>query len=525
MEKGGDKLKKISVINPTESYQYNKKRVAAYARVSSNTDEQLQSLVAQTAHYKQYIQSNTDWEFVDVYYDEGISGTSLKNRNGLKRLISDCEKGLVDLIITKSISRFARNTVDCLNLVRRLLVYDVPVIFEKENIRTDEMDSELMLSILAELAEQESRSISENSKWSIRKKFQNGTYIISQPPYGYVNQGGNMVIVPDEAQVVLDIFNWTLQGDSTETIAEKLNARGLQTKRHKDWQASTVRGVIKNEKYIGDVLFQKTYVDDNYHKHINHGDKDSYYMTGHHEAIITREVYQKANQILKQRASEKGNVADKGKYTKRYGFSGRVVCGECGGKFKRRTHTLPNRKYIAWCCMTHINNKEQCAMKYVADEKLKVAFLMMVNKLIFSKDIILKPLYHKLETWTGLEHDIDYQEMKNKLGVIKHKIEDSEQLYQQGYLNQTIYQNMQTKLFEERDHLINQMNQLEQNDVDMMTIQSQLKELITTLNKKEYLTEYDDNLFTSMVDTIKIVSREKVQFILKCGLTLEERVI
>lgn len=192
-------MKKVYPISPVERVTGHKIRVAAYARVSSDTEEQLESLQAQMEHYESYIRSNENWEFVEVYVDEGLSGTKLKNRVGLNRLIDDCEKGLVELIITKSISRFARNTVDCLNLVRKLLTYDVAILFEKENIKTDEMEGEFILSILAELASNESKSISENEKWSIQKRFQDGTYIISYPPYGYRNNNGVMEIVPQES--------------------------------------------------------------------------------------------------------------------------------------------------------------------------------------------------------------------------------------------------------------------------------------------------------------------------------------
>lgn len=214
-------MKRITKIEENKALSTKKKiRVAAYCRVSTASDEQLISLEAQKAHYEDYIKSNDEWEYAGLYYDEGITGTKKECRDGLLSLVDACEKGMVDLVITKSISRFSRNTTDCLELVRKLLDLKVTVIFEKENINTGAMESELMLSILSSLAESESVSISENSKWSVQKRFQNGTFIISYPPYGYKNEDGEMVIVPEQAEVVKQIFADTLAGKSTHAIAK-----------------------------------------------------------------------------------------------------------------------------------------------------------------------------------------------------------------------------------------------------------------------------------------------------------------
>ena len=225
-------MKKITKIEVSESSVYKEKlKVAAYCRVSTASDEQLISLEAQKAHYERYICANDKWEYVGLYYDEGITGTKKEIRSGLLSMIADCEDGKIDFIITKSISRFARNTTDCLEMVRKLTDLGISIFFEKENINTGAMESELMLSILSSLAESESVSISENSKWSVQKRFQNGTFIISYPPYGYENDNGTMVIVPEQAEVVKEMFAACLAGKGTHAIAKELNARGLKTKR------------------------------------------------------------------------------------------------------------------------------------------------------------------------------------------------------------------------------------------------------------------------------------------------------
>ena len=202
-----------------------KLRVAAYCRVSTGSDEQLVSLQAQKSHYEAYIKANPEWEYVGLYYDEGISGTKKENRTELLRMLSDCENKKIDLIITKSISRFARNTTDCLEMVRKLLDLGIYIYFEKENINTQSMESELMLSILSGLAESESISISENNKWAIQRRFQNGTFKISYPPYGYDNIDGQMVVNPEQAEIVKYIFAEVLSGKGTQKIADDLNQR------------------------------------------------------------------------------------------------------------------------------------------------------------------------------------------------------------------------------------------------------------------------------------------------------------
>lgn len=295
-------MKTVTKINQVESMLIRKKRVAAYCRVSTDNIDQLLSLDTQKQHYENYIKSNPEWEYAGLYYDEGISGTKKDKRDGLKALINDCEKGLIDLVLTKSISRFSRNTTNCLELVRQLLKYDVCIQFEKENINTGSMESELMLAILASMVKDESVSISENSKWSIKRRFMNGTFIIGYPPYGYANVDGEMIIVPEQAEVVRNIFADTLNGKSTHSIAQELNRQGIPTKKGGNWTASTINGIINNEKYTGDVLFQKTFTDDNFNRHSNKGDCDQFLCKDHHEAIVSHETFDKANEVLKQMA-------------------------------------------------------------------------------------------------------------------------------------------------------------------------------------------------------------------------------
>ena len=329
-------MKRITKIEATASSSAKKLRVAAYARVSTGSDDQLISLEAQKNHYESFIKSRRDWEFAGLYFDEGISGTKMAKRDGLLSLISDCERGLIDYILVKSISRFSRNTVESIETVRKLYSMGIYIFFEKEDIDTGKMEGELLLSILSSLAESESRSISENSIWGVQKRFRNGTFKISYPPYGYDNVDGKMVVIPEQGEIVKWMYEQVLAGVSAYQIAKELNEKGIATKRNGKWTRGTVLKIIRNEKYTGDTIFQKTYTDDAFTRHVNRGEKDQFYAQDHHEALISREDFELANEILDKNGQEKGIAEDVFKYQNRYVFSKKIICGECGAIWRRK---------------------------------------------------------------------------------------------------------------------------------------------------------------------------------------------
>lgn len=519
-------MKRITKIEENKALSNSKKiRVAAYCRVSTASDEQLISLDAQKAHYEDYIRSNDEWEYAGLYYDEGITGTKKECRDGLLSLVNACEKDLVDMVITKSISRFSRNTTDCLELVRKLLDLKVTVIFEKENLNTSTMESELMLSILSSLAENESVSISENSKWSVQKRFQNGTFIISYPPYGYKNENGEMVIVPEQAEVVRKIFEDTLAGKSTHAIARELNEQGIVSKKGGKWTPGTVNAIIRNEKFTGDVIFQKTYTDSSYNRHINKGECDQYLCEEHHEAIVSHEVYEKANEVMNQRGREKGNGENTQRYQNRYGFSGKIRCGECGGVFKRRIHYKPSGNYVAWCCTRHIENKDACSMKYITDDGVKAAFLTMMNKLIFAHQQILKPLFHSLQGYDDKERLLQIQEYETKLEKNVEQRQVLTSLMASGLLEPALFNRENNMLILEEQSLQEEKNKVMHSVSGDRTRVDALQKLIKAVSGKEMLTEYDDELFLAHVDHITVISRDEVVFVMKCGLELKERMM
>ena len=519
-------MKKITKIDTVAQVKPVKLKVAAYARVSTSSEEQLLSLENQKLHYEQRILANSNWEFVEMYFDEGISGTKIDKRNGLKRLLQDCETGKVDFILTKSISRFSRNALDCLEIVRRLIDLNIFIEFEKENINTQTMDGELMLSILSSLAESESRSLSQNTKWGIEKRFQNGTYKIGYPPFGYDWLDGAMVINKEQAVVVKDIFADILKGTSTGDIAEKLNQQGVTTKRRKTWHGTTIRGIIKNEKYIGDALFGKTFTDDSFKRKVNRGDKNQYFMEGHHSAIIDKETFEQAQQMLVQNAKSKNIVQEDDKYQNRYSFSGILKCGECGGTFKRRIQTKnKNEKYVAWACTTHLKDKHSCSMKFIKDEQIKLAFITMMNKLVFSHQILLKPLLADVRSTTYTVDNTQIVVLDDELEKLKQQQDNLVQFVANGYIDRPTFVKEQNQLTKQMDDLENKRKMLTGSISKGFDNLESLEELVKFTKQDQMLTSFEDTHFVIFVDEVVILSRTELVFKLKCGLKLKERLV
>ncbi|MEA4973668.1 MAG: recombinase family protein [Candidatus Metalachnospira sp.] len=503
----------------------NKLRVAAYCRVSTASDEQIISLEAQKAYYENYIKTNPEWYFAGLYYDEGISGTKKEKRAGLLSMIKDCENGKIDFIITKSISRFARNTTDCLELVRKLLDLGISIHFEKEDINTKSMESELMLSILGGLAENESVSISDNEKWSIQKRFKKGTFVISYPPYGYENVSGEMVIVPEQAEIVRGIFADVLAGKGTYTIASDLNKRKIATKRDGKWSPSTIRGMICNEKYMGDAIFQKTYTDSSFNRHVNDGEYDQYLSKENHEPIINYEDFEKANAVLKQHGKEKGIEKYSRKSQNRYTFSGRIKCSECGSNFKRRMRYKSSGEYVVWCCSKHLQNVNDCSMKYITDEAVKIAFVTMMNKLIFAQKTVLKPLLQRLKGMNDKEMLLRIEEIEILIEKNMEQRQVLTSLMAKRCLEPALFNKESNaltvgaaRLREERESLIHSING-DRTKID------ELQKLVKFTAKGNVLSQFNDEIFLAYVEKITVLSSMDIEFELKCGLKLKERLV
>lgn len=517
-------ITKIDEIKVNSHLEQTRLRVAAYCRVSTDSSDQLESLEAQKMHYEQTINANPLWTFAGIYFDEGISGTSMDKRPDLLRLIDDCESKKIDLIMTKSISRFARNTADCLELIRKLLKHHVYVVFEKEDINTGLMDSELLLSIQSCLAESESASISKNNKWSIQRRFQTDTYKIASAPFGYNAIDGKLVVNEEQAEIVRLIFSEALAGKSTYRIAKDLNQRGILTPRGRPWAVPTIREMLCNERYIGDALFQKTFRGDYYARKRNRGNKEQYHFSDHHEPIISREVFDAVQALIAQRAKESGADRLKEKYTNRYPFSSKIICGQCGSTFKRQTLSHADRP-VAWVCGTHLADFQKCSMKNILNADLEFAFITMMNKLIFGNQAILKPLLASLRSAKSEDGQVSIQDIDHKLA------ENAEQqnvlvgLMTKGYLSPAIYRKSKNELLQEAEHLKRQKESL----FNLMDNGShhirKVSNLLQFTTKADMLTQFDGELFSRFVKRIVARSRTEITFELECGLAFTERLV
>ena len=384
-----------------ENLEPKKKRVAAYCRVSTDQEEQLSSYEAQVNYYTNYIENHPDYECAGIYADEGISGTSTKKREQFNRMIEDCKAGKIDMIITKSISRFARNTLDCLNFVRLLKDLGIGVMFEKENIFTLDSKGEVLLSILSSLAQDESRSISENSTWGIRRRFEQGRLFINTTKFlGYdKDKNGNLVINEKQAKIVRRIYKEFLDGKGANRIARDLEKDRVPNWHGKaKWYENSIRGILTNEKYKGDALLQKTYTVDFLSKKRsdNNGQVPQYYVEDSHPAIIDKEMWEAVQLEMERRRN----------YALQYGiqkleyattdnpFAGRVICGSCGQVFGRKVwnSTDDRLRRIVWRCNGKyvVKGEKGCESRHIDDGVLYQAFISVFNTLVENRECFMK---------------------------------------------------------------------------------------------------------------------------------------
>ena len=379
----------------------------SYARVSTDHDDQFSSYEAQIDYYTNYIKGRDDWEYVNVYTDEGITGTSTKRREGFKQMISDALDGKIDLIVTKSVSRFARNTVDSLTTIRQLKEAGVEVYFEKENIWTFDGKGELLLTIMSSLAQEESRSISENCTWGQRKRFADGKVTVPFQRFLGYDRGpdGNLVVNPEQAVIVKSIYSMFLQGMSYHGIAKKLTADGIPTPGGKEkWSISTVKSILSNEKYKGDALLQKSYTVDFLTKKtkVNEGEIPQYYVEDNHEAIIDPEVFDMVQREMTKRGRGK-------KYhSSVHSFFSKIRCGECGSWYDSKVwHSNSQYRKTIWQCNHKFDGDCRCQTPHLTDEEIQLHFLSAANKLLAAKAAVIANdagalvRYHRVGSGTG----------------------------------------------------------------------------------------------------------------------------
>ncbi|KJJ68608.1 recombinase family protein [Clostridium sp. FS41] len=524
-----EKVKKITKINPVKPQVMMqlqpKKRVCAYCRVSTDSREQQNSFTAQTAYYEEMISSRSDWQYVGIYADEARSGTKLQRRDDFLRMMKDCEAGKIDMIITKSITRFARNTVDSIKAIRKLKLLGIAVFFEKENINTLSESSEMLLTILSSLAQGESESTSTNNKWAAVKRFQEGTFIVSTPAHGYTNVEGELVIDEQEAETVRFIFKEYLNGKGSYVIARKLTEKGIQTVRGAEkWSDGVVKEILQNPVYTGNLILQKTYSAEvvPFKRKKNKGELPQYFISENHEPIISMEEAEAVKEIYEYR--RKQMKFDGTKSQNRYAYSSKIICGECGGVFRRQKIYIgkPYEK-VQWCCIQHIEHKEKCSMTAIREDIIQDAFILMWNKLSSNYTEMLSPMLESLKRLRADEQqEKEIRECNEKIMELSKQSHILSGVVAKGYLDSAIFIEKQTALQIELDAMRKKRKAL----LDESGFESEIfytEQLIGLLESHPGIQDtYREDLFLQSVEQIIIKEGKTVTFRLKNKLELSE---
>lgn len=515
-------------------------RVAAYCRVSTDDEEQLTSYEAQKNYYTDKIMTNKEWTMAGIFADEGITGTSARKRPEFLRMIRQCKQGKIDIVLTKSISRFARNTVDCLNYVRALKELGIAVIFEKENMNTLEIDSEILITMLGAFAQSESESISANVRWGIRQAMKEGKATIQYKYlYGYrKGDDGKPEIIPDQAEVVRKIYDLFLSGTPVRGIQEYLNANSVPNiNGEPKWARSAIDSILTNEKYCGDVLLQKTYIDDCINKKVkkNTGQLPMYLVQNHHEGIISRETFDTAQAELSRRnagrsPSKKNAPTGRSRYSSKYALSDRLYCGECGTRYQRCTwRNRDGSKRIVWRCVSRVDyGNKYCHNSPTLDEEpLHRAILAAINSAVKDKDSIVYNLKSAMEKElapaAGQQlslSEIDSQLEQLNTEFSKVLAEASESGNQAAYSDRfrEIMQK-QTALKAQRDE-IQQM--LAESGKATAHIEQCRKAAETTPSA---ITEWDEALIRQVVESVTVETGSEIIVALRSGASIHQELI
>ena len=523
--------------NPILSRQNNENnllRVAAYCRVSTDSEDQIESYKAQVAYYTDAIAKNPRWKFVDIYADEGITGMMAKKRTNFMRMMRDCEKGKIDLIITKSVARFARNVVDSLNYVRRLKAKGIGVYFEEQALDSLKTENEMALGIYSVLAQAESENISANVKWGIRQRMQSGTFKFRYNLLGYRKGGdGEPEIVEEEAQYIRVIFNMYLDGKSLDQIKAYLENERVFTKTgNAVWNKGIIQGILSNERYCGDLLMQKTFTENCLTKKVkkNRGEMPKYLVKDNHPAIITHATFKMAQMEMARRGSVRkktdSGITEQGKYSGKFALTDILVCGECGSPYRRKTYSRNEKNKRVWRCLSRLEHgTEFCSDSItVDDETLKKTIVKGICKAVADKkevlDLILSNLAYAV---TGEDDTLEMYAIEKQLKTLSGIMDETVELAASSTGDGKRFQ-------EEMKSLSSQMVVLrEQLEIIKGRIDSNEKVNAEIENIKQYLSadnlefsEYSDVTIRRLVEYIRVMKGNSIIIVLKGGMQIQE---
>ena len=486
-------------------------RVAAYCRVSTDNEEQATSYDTQIQHYREYIISKPEWELVDIYADEGISATNTKKRDDFNRMIDDCKLGLIDLVITKSISRFARNTVDCLNYIRELKEMNIPVFFEKENINTMDAKGEVLITIMASLAQQESESLSQNVKLGMQYRFQQGKIMVNTTCFlGYdKDDKGNLVINQKQAEVVKRIFREYLEGKSILAICRGLERDKIKTSRgNARWHDSSVRKILENEKYMGDALLQKTYTVDflNKKRVKNNGIMPQYYVEDSHPAIISKEIFMQVQEEIARRGMLKDVHGRRKCFSAAHAFSQITFCADCGAEFSRLHWNNHGKKSIVWRCSKRVEDYTKCSARTIKEDDLQQAFVEALQIMIGDSSSYLKRLQSNLNQI--IVDPCALQNIDDRLNKLQHELIERTE-------NHEDYTDIADEIFRLRE----QREKVQVSKSSQAEYKKRIKELQFFIKSQPKQMEFDETLARHLLSKITIFD-ECIVFEFKSGVTV-----
>lgn len=511
--------RRASLGSGTMPEEQQKRRVAAYARVSTDSEEQLSSYEAQVEFYTRYIRSNPEWEFVHVYTDEGISGTNTKKREGFNQMVADALAGKIDLILTKSISRFARNTVDTLTTVRKLKEKQVEVYFEKENIYTLDAKGEVMITIMSSLAQEESRSISENITWGKRRSMEEGKFSLAYRYFlGYQKgENGILEIVEEEAKIVREIYRLFLDGWTIRAIADHLTGKGVPTPRGKrNWSVSTIMSILTNEKYKGDALLQKTYVADFLTKRVkkNRGEIPQYYIKDSHPAIIDPATFDLVQEEIERRRPNRRRLH------RNSPFTAKIICGDCGGYYGRKVwHSNSEHRKHVWRCNRKYETETTCSTPNLEEPDLQAAFVEAFNQVLGEKERYVA----KFEELLPLLADASKLEGQLKEAKSRHgESMDALRQYMEENTRQIQDQEEYNRRFSGLDAECKKAEEeIESIRKEILARSGRKEQILRCLEELrgcgEILEEFDLGLWNSMVESVTVFASRKLVFLFRDG--------
>lgn len=535
-------IKKVRIIPPTinvneEALQSlcRRLRVAAYCRVSTKQEEQLNSYEVQKKYYTDKINSNSEWEFVGIFADKGITGTSVNKREEFNKMIKLCKRNKIDMIIVKSISRFARNTVDCLHYTRMLKQLGIDVYFEEQGIHSIKSDAEFYISIYGTIAQSESENISANVKWGKLQSAKEGKVAFSYKNFLGYRKGddGKPEIVPEEAEIVKMIYERFIAGDSLKTIAEKMqNEKKLSPTGKSKWSTTTIHSILSNEKYKGDAVINKTFTVDCLTKEVrkNNGERPKYYVENSHSAIIDAETFGRAQEEMARRTGKRkvkqvGTKTEQGKYSSKYALTELLICGECRTPYRRCTWTSRGQKKVVWRCIKRLDyGKKYCHNSPTIDENvLQTAIMLAIQKLALQNVDILKSLKNNI--LIGLENGAEDNksiEIQIKLAEIDLKVKDIFNSITVDTMDEFNEGEIQGLLIE-KNRLQTELNQIEEMKQKRKNVKSRANDIYSVIDGlKNRTLVYDDKLVRQLLEAVIVESKEKIKIVFIGGLTIEQ---